>query len=247
MRRASGSSSWAHGLLAVAATTLAILTPQDAGAGGAEPRQARAPAAEARAWLERVHMAASQRNYQGTLVVTANGTASGSRLAHYCEGKQTFERIDLLNGQPQQVYRHNEQVVTLWPAQKRARIEQRDPVALFPAVLSGSGEQLFERYDLLAEGKDRVAGLQAAVFLLRPRDGSRFAQRLWADQDSGLLLRADVLSPDGRVLESAAFTEVTIGVKAQPESVLAPMRKLAATACCTARRSAPASRRKAGD
>ena len=181
---------------------------------------------DTRSWLQRIHTAASQRNYQGTLVVTANGTVSSSRLAHYCEGKQSFERIDMLDGPPQRVYRHNEQVLTVWPAAKVARIEQRDAVALFPAVLSGSEEQLFERYEMLAEGTDRIAGLETSVFLLRPRDGHRFAQRLWAEQASGLLLRADVLSPDGRVIETAAFSEVTIGVKPQPETVLAPMKKL---------------------
>ncbi|MES2959715.1 MAG: MucB/RseB C-terminal domain-containing protein [Pseudomonadota bacterium] len=204
---------------------VAVLMPQLVLAGGASPAAA-ASGADARNWLQRIHSAASQRNYQGTLVVTANGTVSSSRLAHYCEGKQYFERIDMLDGQPQRVYRHNEHVVTVWPAAKLARIEQRDPVALFPAVLSGSGEQLFERYDMLAEGNDRVAGLPTAVFLLRPRDSHRFAQRLWAEQGSGLLLRADVLASDGRVLETAAFTEIAIGGKAQPESVLAPMKKL---------------------
>ncbi len=208
-------------LAAAAVIAAASLWPVLAQAGDATTT-----GAEARSWLQRIHAAASQRNYQGTLVVTAGGGMSSSRLAHYCEGNQVFERIDMLDGQPRRVYRHNEQVLTLWPAAKVARIEQRDPVALFPAVLSGSEEQLFERYDMQAEGSDRVAGLDAAVFLLRPRDGQRFAQRLWAERSSGLLLRADVLAPDGRVLESAAFTEVTIGVKSQPESVLAPMKKL---------------------
>ena len=208
---------------AVAVTLAVTLWPLLAQAG--DPA-AVAPGAEARSWLQRIQSAASQRNYQGTLVVSAGGSMSSSRLAHYCEGNQYFERIDMLDGQPRRVYRHNEQVLTLWPAAKVARIEQRDAVALFPAVLSGSEEQLFERYDMLAEGTDRVAGHDAAVFLLRPRDGQRFAQRLWAEQASGLLLRADVLAPDGRVLETAAFSDVTIGIKAQPESVLAPMRKL---------------------
>lgn len=205
---------------AAVVTVVAVLWPGLAQAGEA------ASSAEARGWLQRIHAAASQRNYQGTLVVTAGGSMSSSRLAHYCEGNQYFERVDMLDGQPRRVYRHNDQVLTLWPAAKVARIEQRDAVALFPAVLSGSEEQLFERYDMLAEGGDRVAGLDAAVFLLRPRDGQRFAQRLWADQSSGLLLRADVLAPDGRVLETAAFSEIKIGVKAQPDSVLAPMKKL---------------------
>lgn len=182
--------------------------------------------ADARGWLQRMQAAASQLNYQGTLVVSAGGSISSSRLAHYCEGKQFLERVDMLDGQPRHVYRHNEQVLTIWPASKVARIEQRESVAMFPAVLSGSEDQLLERYDMVAEGGDRVAGLDAAVFVLRPKDPYRFAQRLWADRASGLLLRADVLAPEGRVLEAAAFTEVTIGVKAQPESVLVPMKSL---------------------
>ena len=215
----SRASRWAAAAVAAA---LALSSPL-ARAGDAA---ASAPATDVRSWLQRIHTAASQRNYQGTLVVTANGTVSSSRLAHYCEGKQCFERIDMLDGPPQRVYRHNEQVLTVWPAVKIARVEQRDAVALFPAVLSGSEEQLFERYEMQAEGTDRIAGLDASVFLLRPRDGHRFAQRLWAEQGSGLLLRADVLAPDGRVIETAAFSEVTIGVKPQLETVLAPMKKL---------------------
>ena len=185
-----------------------------------------AASADARPWLQRIHLAASQRNYQGTLVVMASGSVSSSRMAHYTDGSQTFERIDLLDGQPRRIYRHNEQVLTLWPAAKVAQMEQRESVALFPAVLSGSEEQLLDRYDIVAEGVDRVAGHDARVFLLRPRDNMRFAQRLWAEQASGLLLRADVLAGDGRVLETAAFTEVTVGVRPQPETVLLPMKKL---------------------
>ena len=212
-------------LAMAAATVVMALGTLIAHAGEPAPPSS-ASGIDARAWLQRIHEAASQRNYQGTLVVTANGTVSSSRLAHYCEGKQYFERIDMLDGQPQSVFRHNEQVLTVWPAAKVARFEQRDPVALFPAVLSGSEAQLFERYEMQAEGSDRIAGLDAAVFLLRPKDGQRFAQRLWADHASGLLLRADVLAPDGRVLETAAFSEVTIGIKTQPDSVLVPMKKL---------------------
>lgn len=223
IRFVPGRRCWAAALVAVSAA----LAPLFALAGTtAAPSTASAFGTDARAWLQRINSAARQRNYQGTLVVSADGQMSSSRMAHFCEGAHCFERVDMLDGPPQRVYRHNEQVLTLWPAAKVARVEQRDAVALFPAVLSGSEEQLFERYDMIAEGSDRVAGLDAATFLLRPRDGHRFAQRLWADQSSGLLLRADVLSADGRVIESAAFTEVTIGIKAQPESVTAPMKKL---------------------
>jgi len=173
---------------------------------------------EARQWLLRMHNAATQSNYQGTLVVSAEGSMSSSRIAHYCEGKDSFERVDMLDGQPRRVLRHNDQVLTLWPNAKTARLEQREAVQPFPSLLTGSEEQLFERYELVSEGPGRVAGFDAAVFVLRPRDDARFAQRLWAEQSSGLLLRADVVAADGRVLESSAFTDLSIGAKTKPQA-----------------------------
>jgi sigma-E factor negative regulatory protein RseB len=124
----------------------------------------------------------------------------------------------MLDGQPRRVLRHNEQVLTLWPGAKTARLEQRAAIQPFPSLLTGSEEQLFERYELVSEGPGRVAGFDAAVFVLRPRDAARYAQRLWAEQGSGLLLRADVVAADGRVLESSAFTDLSIGGKTKPSA-----------------------------
>jgi sigma-E factor negative regulatory protein RseB len=209
----------------VATATLLPWAAAQAGSAAA-PSAPAGTSADARAWLLRVHEAASQRNYQGTLVVSAGGTVSSSRIAHYCEGPQRYERIEALDGQPRLVFRHNDLVQTLWPAQRMAVIEQRDPLTTFPALLRGSEGPLFDHYDLHAEGEDRVAGHGAKVYLLAPRDAHRFAQRLWADTETGLLLRSDILGAEGRVLESAAFTEVAIGVRALPETVLQPMKQL---------------------
>lgn len=200
-----------------------------AAAFGALPSRAggeAVPAPQARQWLQRVQTAAAQRNYQGTLVVTAAGSISSSRVTHYWEGVQSYERVDMLDGQPRRVLRKNDQTLTLWPAAKVARIEQRESIQSFPALLKGSEEQLLERYELTTEGPDRLAGHEATVYLLRPRDDHRFAQRVWSEQGTGLLLRADVLALDGRVLETSAFSELTIGTKARPESVNAVLKQL---------------------
>jgi sigma-E factor negative regulatory protein RseB len=221
MRR-SGVATWAR--FALSGTLLAAWLAAPAAWAGAE--RTALPVPEARAWLLRMHQAARAKSYQGTLVVTASGQVSSSRVSHYGADNHSYERVEMQDGQPRVVLRHDDEVVTLWPLAKRARVEQRDAVALFPSVLTGSEEGLLERYDVVAEGPSRVAGHEASVFLLRPRDGARFPQRLWAEAGSALLLRADVLGADGRVIETAAFTDLTIGIKAQPESVLAAMKKL---------------------
>ena len=181
---------------------------------------------EVRRWLLRIHEAASTRNFQGTFVVSGGGAVSSARIAHFCEGKNQFERSESLDGQARHVYRHNEQVYTVWPARRIAVVEQRDALASFPALLQTSEDRIADFYEVHLRGTDRVAGHEASVLLVRPKDGKRYGYRLWADQTSGLLLRADVVGLRGEVLETAAFSDVVIGVRPQPESVLQPLRRL---------------------
>jgi len=180
----------------------------------------------ARAWLQRLHQAAEQRNYRGTQAFSSGGNVSSARVVHYSDGAQQYESVEMLDGQMRRVFRHNDQVYTLWPQRKVAVVEQRTPLASFPSLLQADGNELFDHYELSSLGLDRQAEHDVEVFLLRPRDAFRFAHRLWAELQSGLLLRADVLDPRGDVLESAAFLEISIGVKPQPDAVLAPIRKL---------------------
>lgn len=172
-----------------------------------------------------MHSAARERNYQGTMVFSAGDVVSSSRVAHFCIGDQSFERVEALDGRQERVYRHNDLVHSFWPQSRIATAEVRDAVTASP-VLPDVEPRLQEHYELRVLGADRIAGREARVLMLKPRDDLRFAQRLWADVETGLMLRADVIGPQGTVLESSAFSDVEIGGKPQRESVLAPMKKL---------------------
>jgi len=194
------------------------------------PAQANAaPAAEpreVRAWLMRIHEAASQRNFQGTFVVSGGGAVSSARIAHYCEGRNQFERIESLDGQARHVFRHNDVVHTVWPGSRVAVIEQSQLLMSFPALLRAGDDRIVDYYDVRPQGTDRVAGHDANVLLVQPKDALRFGYRLWSEKTTGLLLRADVLDSRSEVLETSAFSDVAINVKPQPESVLQPMKRL---------------------
>jgi len=192
----------------------------------AAPGQSPAEPKEVRAWLMRIHEAASRQNFQGTFVVSAGGSVSSARIAHYCDGANQLERIDSLDGPARHVFRHNELVHTVWPQHRVAQVEQRDQLTSFPALLQVGDDRIADFYDVRAQGADRIAGHEANVLLLRPRDALRFGYRLWAEKSSGLLLRADVLGERGQILETSAFSDVAIGVKPQPDAVLQPMKKL---------------------
>ncbi len=185
-----------------------------------------APASEVRAWLLRIHDAASRRNFQGTFVVSGAGGVASARIAHFWDGPNQYERIESLDGRQRKVFRHNDIVHTLWPGSQVAMIEQRGQISSFPALLQAGDDRIADWYEVRDEGIERVAGHEANVIVVKPRDGLRYGYRLWADRASGLLLRADVLGESGKVLETSAFSDVAIGIRPQPDSVLNAMRQL---------------------
>lgn len=198
------------------------------GAAAQEPgdKGMRSPPLDVRAWLMRIHEAAKRQNFQGTFVVSSGGHVASARMAHFFEGTSQFERIESLDGQARSVFRHNDIVHTLWPESRIAVVEQRDLLTSFPALLQAGADGIADWYEVQPQPADRVAGHEANVLLVKPKDGYRYGYRLWSDRASGLLLRAEVLGERGDVLETSAFSNIVIGVPSQPESVVQPMRKL---------------------
>jgi hypothetical protein len=102
-------------------------------------------------------------------------------------------------------------------AVRLAVMEKRETLAAWSTTPQSVDPQALEQYELRREGHGpRRRPRSRRGLLLQPRDALRYAQRLWADQATGLMLRADVMAADrGRtVLESTAFSEIEIGVKA---------------------------------
>jgi sigma-E factor negative regulatory protein RseB len=104
------------------------------------------------------------------------------------------------------------------PGQKVAApvVGQQGRWGHFPALLHGVVPMPLTSYRVELEGLDRVAGLEAQVLWVKPRDAHRYGLRLWADRRSGLLLRADTLVPQEEALETWAFADVKIGFTPPP-------------------------------
>lgn len=222
----SATRRWLAALAAAAGFGLAHAAEPARAAPSSAASSRVVPDKEAREWLKRIQQAPATRNYQGTFVVSAGGSLSSARLTHYHARGSQFEMVESLDGQARHVFRHDDLIQTVWPHSRLAVIEQRDKIAVFPALLRDSDSRIVEFYEIRLLGADRVAGRTADVLTMKPRDGWRFGNRLWADRETGLLLRAEVLNGEGHALESSAFSEVTIGVRPKPEQVLDAMSKL---------------------
>ena len=177
-------------------------------------------------WMARIGQAAASLSYEGTLMFSHGGVVSSARVLHVCTGNQRLERIEMLDGRARLQYRHNDQMLTLWPGARLAVVEPREPVAEFPALPGAAGLDPLLNYKLVPVGSGRIAGHPAEMMLMQPKDGLRFARRLWAHPATGLLLRSDVLGPQGEVLESTAFSDLRIDPRLQAEPLLAAMKRL---------------------
>ncbi len=162
-------------------------------------------------WLQRMHEASRQRAYIGTLVVSSGGGAmSSARVWHVCDGRQQMERVEALTGTPRSTFRRNDEVITFSPQSRVAVVEKRESLGLFPQLLKSVDAAIEQHYSGSVQGGERVAGFEADIVLLKPRDGLRFGYRIWSEKKTGLMVKMQTLDSQGRVLEQVAFSELQL-------------------------------------
>lgn len=161
-------------------------------------------------WLLRMHEASGQRAYSGTFVVSARGNLASAKIWHVCDGTQQMERVESLSGTPRAIFRRNEHVVTFYPQSKVAVVEQRESLGLFPNLLKSNDADIGQFYQLKVQGKERVAGFDADVLQLFPKDNLRYGYRIWSEKKTGLVIQLQTLDLNGQVIEQAAFSELQL-------------------------------------
>ncbi|NIO43159.1 MAG: hypothetical protein GTO41_25200, partial [Burkholderiales bacterium] len=67
-----------------------------------------------------------------------------------------------------------------------------------------------EHYSVRLGRPERVAGFDSQAVILDPKDGMRYGHKLWAETESGLLLKALTLNEARQVVEQFAFTQLNI-------------------------------------
>jgi sigma-E factor negative regulatory protein RseB len=176
-------------------------------------------AQDASEWLQRAATAARQQNYSGTLVYQHAGRAETSRLLHMVDEKGEHEKLVNLDGPAREVIRNNEQVRCYYPDAKVIRVEPRTYRNAFPSLLPQQLDTLAVYYFFRKAEIVRIAGVETQAVLFEPKDGMRYGHKLWADLNSGLLLKAQLLNERSVPIEQFAFTDIQIGIKLDRDTV----------------------------
>ncbi len=161
--------------------------------------------------LRKMQHAAQKLNYSGTFVYQQGSQIRTSRITHLVDGNNELEKLEILDGQPREYLRKNDEVSCYLPNSKTIQVEKNVSQEVFPAIFSSNATVLPESYQIRRAEVGRVAGTECQNYTFEPRDSLRYGYRLCVDKSSGLLLRAQTLNPKNEVIEQIAFTQFHTG------------------------------------
>ena len=166
---------------------------------------------EAVVLLSRIQDAARKLDYSGVFTYQQGEYIESSRVTHVIDGTGERERLEVLDGQPREYLRHNDDVQCLIPEKKTVLIERRRGDR-FPGLLLRDASELPAHYDIKAEPKlHRVAGRECQVVRIEPRDDRRYGYKLCADTGTNLLLKTQTIDANRGIVEQVAFTSLRLG------------------------------------
>lgn len=162
-----------------------------------------AHADDAQDLLKRLAQAEQQQSFQGTFVYERNGSFSTHRIWHSVVDGKVREHLLQLDGSAQEVLRVDGQTQCVSGALVAGIGNQPNSPAraLDPKKLSAL-------YEMNVVGKSRVAGRDAVIVAMTPRDQHRYGIELHLDRDTALPLKSLLLNDKGQLLERFQFTEL---------------------------------------
>ncbi len=196
--------------IGAAAVLVAVVLPSLVQGMGNDPRK----------WINRMHIAVDTTNYQGTLVRTrldadaeAGSVTETFRIYHRAVDDDAIERLVGMDGEGFEVIRNRTETVCIFPAQRALVIEKRadGPKSPLQANLPAYSEVMEGHYRFEVIADDRVAGRDTKVLQIAAADDYRYGYRIWIDTRTGMPLKSQLRSADGKkLLEEVLFADIAL-------------------------------------
>ena len=170
------------------------------------------------AWLAKMSGAVSALNFQASFVVLKPGTESQPYLWRHGVSEQgvEMEQLSLLNGPGKEVLRIGQQVSYFEPNVPPYSLQSETINGPLPSVLFDEPASLYEGYDFIIVGRSRIAGRAAQQIRIVSKDKNRFGFSLWLDQETGLLLKLNMVDLKGQLVEQIQVTELQVTESPHP-------------------------------
>ncbi|NOY66090.1 MAG: transcriptional regulator [Gammaproteobacteria bacterium] len=165
---------------------------------------------EAKEWLERMSHAIKTLNYEGVFVYIHGKQIETMRIIHKNVNGEEQERLFSLAGSPREILRNKDSLICILPDVKSVVVEKSRPKNYLPVGLQHLTDDIKQYYHFHMAGPDRMAGRDAIMIDIMPKDSYRYGYHLWLDKKTAMLLKSDLVDESGNPVEQVMFTQLDI-------------------------------------
>lgn len=155
----------------------------------------------AEALLHQMDQATEQLDYELSYILVRKNSIEPLRYRHALVDGESFGHFAYLSGPLREAIRRGDEVSYFEPGLDPFTIQSNQMVAQLPGIMQADIDHLSTMYDFVSLGRAREAGLACEVVRVSPKDGARYSYVLWIDEQTKLLVRADLLDRDGDPIE----------------------------------------------
>jgi sigma-E factor negative regulatory protein RseB len=167
---------------------------------------------EALRWLDKMSHSLRETSYQGVFTYQHGSAVQSMRISHSDKGNIEREQVTRLSGTGARVLRAEHPLDCVHPGHKLVRIGKLYRAGSGPdGSVEGEDCGVGSYYRLKMAGSYRIAGRDAVIINVLPRDIYRYGYQMALDSETGLLLKTQTVAQDGRVLERFQFADIRIG------------------------------------
>ncbi|MET0229969.1 MAG: MucB/RseB C-terminal domain-containing protein, partial [Rhodanobacteraceae bacterium] len=162
-------------------------------------------------------------DYEGSFIYQQDGRTDALRIFHL-GGDRERERLVSLTGARNEIVRDDRTITCIQSGLAPTQFALRNESGLLP--LTPNVRALGAEYAVSVAGSDRVAGYEASIVDIVPRDPYRYGYRLWLSRDDQLPLRSAIVDAKREPLAQFMFVALDVGTKPS-EADLAPAETVA--------------------
>jgi sigma-E factor negative regulatory protein RseB len=176
------------------------------------------PSDTAEAWLVKMATAVKALNFNISFIVLKPGVDSQPYLWRHAVNEEgiEMEQLNLLNGPGREMVRIGDKVSYFEPNVPPYTLQSTTINGPFPSELFYHPDKLQEGYEFVLVGRSRVSGRAAQQIRVISKDRTRFGFNLWLDQESGLLLKMNMINLEGQLLEQIQVTGLEVTEQPDP-------------------------------
>jgi len=172
-------------------------------------------------YLEKMSDAIKRLNYYGTLVYAHDGQVESLKLIHKHGKDGEIQRIVHLSGEAREIIKDNDVVTCYLPNSHSVFVGKRRFNSHLFARLTKEFHSFGNQYQIGLDGHGRIADRKTVNIAIHPKDSYRYGHRFWIDEESGLLLKSELMDTQWKMMEQLMFVDLNI-VQNIPDDMLKP-------------------------